>query len=563
MTLTINNKKIKFKSGQTILEVATANGFAIPTLCYHPDLKVQANCRLCVVEIEGHDHLETACSTLALEGMKIITDSPRIREARRLNLELIFSEHEEKCVDCLRRFDCNLLKYAREYQANISRFTDRKKKRKTYCFSKAVEIDGGQCIDCKACLEACQTVQKINYLEMRGSGINQEIVPTKDRDRACIYCGQCTLYCPAASAQEQSAVAAVEAALADKQKIVIAQFAPSLSISLREEFSSLNSENCEGKIKSALKQLGFDYVFDTGFGVDIASMLAAEELLKKLKDKQAAFPLITSSCPAWASYVEFYHPELLPHLSTIRSPHIQSAGMIKTYWAKKNNLNPRNIILVSIGPCTAEKHESIRPELFVNGRPLLDQVLTIRELVFLIKKNRLDFSKLPEKDSADLFNGSGAAVIYGTPGGTMGSVLHTATALSGAQKKNKISNNHLEFKTVRGLTGFKEAVVNLQGKRWRVGVVNGIANIEHVLPHLKKYHYLEVRSCPDACVGGGGQVIPTTKEIKKKRMAELYRIGKKRSIRWAFENKAILAYYNWVKEHKLEKKLLYTKFKRI
>lgn len=564
MFLSINHKKIRFNAGQTILDIATANGFEIPTLCHHPDLKVQANCRLCVVEIEGRNRLETACSTLAEEGMSILTESPRIDKARVTNLELIFSEHEEKCLDCTRRYNCDLLKFASKYKVNIRRFQDRKLKRKTYRFANAVEIDGTQCIDCKNCLSACSDIQKINYLEMAGSGVNQEIVPTKNKDKACIYCGQCTLHCPAASAQEQSAYAPVEAAIKDKKKTVIVQFAPSIRVSLGEEFGLPYGENCEGKINSALKQLGFNHIFDVNFGADITTMTEAEELLERLKNKKAVFPMMTSCCPAWVAYAEFYHPELLPNLTSARSPHIHSAGMIKSYFAEKKKLDPKNIIVVSIMPCTAKKYESIRPELFLDGSPLVDFVLTTRELAFLIKKNRIDFSNLPDSGTEDLFNnGSGAAAIYGASGGVMESALRTAVSLSCGKTKNKLCDNRLEFKEVRGLAGFKEALVNLNGRKLRVGVVNGIGNIEHVLPHLKKYHYIEVMSCPGGCLGGGGQPIPTTKAIRQKRLEGLYKIDKGRTIRRAHDNKVMIEYYNWVKENKLEKKLLHTKFNGI
>lgn len=562
MTLNLNNKKVQFKAGQTILDVASANGFVIPTLCHHPDLKVQANCRMCVVEIEGHNHLETACSTLAAEGMNILTESPRVNSARLLNLELIFAEHAEKCADCTRRYNCDLLKLASEYKVKIGRFQDRKNKRKTYRFSNAVEIDGTQCIDCKNCVLVCRDIQKIDYLEIKGAGINQEIVPSKDKDKICIYCGQCTLHCPVAAAQEQSAYAPVEAAIKDKKKIVVVQFAPSIRVSLGEEFGLPYGINCEGKIISALKQLGFNYVFDVNFGADITTMTEAEELLERLKDKKAVFPMMTSCCPAWVVYAEFYHPELIPNLTSARSPHIHSAGAIKTYWAKKNNINPKNIIVVSIMPCTAKKHESIRPELMVDGRPLVDFVLTTRELAYLIKKNRIDFTKLADSEGESLFNnGSGAAAIYGASGGVMESALRTAVSLSCQKSKNKLCDNRLEFKEVRGLAGFKEATVNLDGRKLKVGVVNGIGNIEHVLPHLNKYHYIEVMACPGGCLGGGGQPIPTTKAIRQKRLEGLYKIDKKRSVRRAHENKAMTEYYDWVKKNKFTAKLLHTKFK--
>lgn len=561
MLLKLNNKKITAADGQTILDVASANGLKLPTLCHHPDLNVQANCRICVVEIKGEKELKTACSTLVREGMEILTDSPRVKNARIINLELLFAAHAEKCVNCTLRFDCELLRLATKYKIQINRFPDRKGSRKIYKFANAVEIDGSQCIDCKNCLEACGEIQKINYLKMAGSGINQEIVPVKDAASACIYCGQCALHCPVAAAQEQSACQSVEALIKDKSKIVIAQFAPSIRVSLNEEFGLPYGINYEGKIITALKKLGFNYVFDVNFGADITTITEAHELLARLKDKKAVFPMMTSCCPAWVAYVEFYHPELIPNLTSARSPHIHLAGAIKTYWAKKKKLNPRDIVIVSIMPCTSKKYEAARPELGLKGRPLVDFVLTTRELVYLIKKNKIDFKKLPTGQGDKLFNnGSGAAAIYGASGGVMESALRTAAALMAASSPDKIGDNRLEFKEVRGLVGVKEAALDLAGRKLKIAVVNGIGNISKVLPKLKKYHYIEVMACPGGCLGGGGQPLKMTKAIRQKRLEGLYSIDSKRTVRRAHENKLAQAYFVWAQKNNLSPQLLHTKF---
>jgi len=561
MNIKINNKKIVVKGIETILDVASANGFKVPTLCHHPDLEIQANCRICVVEVVGRDHLVTACSTLVEEGMQILTDSPRVKKARVINLELLFAEHTKKCGHCTLRYNCDLLKLAVKYKIKNNRFPSRKGKRKTYKFANAVEIDGTQCIDCKNCIEACSQIQKINYLKMEGVGINQEVVPVKDKKIACIYCGQCTLHCPVAAAQEQSAWDKVEKFLRAKNKVVVAQFAPSIRVSLGEEFGLPYGTNCEGKIYTALKKIGFNHVFDVNFGADITTITEAEELLERLKDKKAVWPMTTSCCPAWVAYAEFYHPELLPHLTSARSPHIHLAGAIKTYWAEQKKINPKNIVVVSIVPCTAKKYEASRPELGLKGSPQVDLVLTTRELAFLIKKNNIDFKKLPDGQGEKLFNnGSGAAAIYGASGGVMESALRSANALICEHSKNKFCDSHLEFKEVRGLAGLKEATVNLDGKKIKVAVVNGIGNIERILPKLKKYHYVEVMACPGGCLGGGGQPIPTTKAIRQKRLEGLYAIDSRRPIRRAHENKAMMTYYNWAKDHKLSKQVLHTTF---
>ena len=558
MQLKIDGKTISAASGQTILEVARQNGIRIPALCYHPDLDVKANCRICVVEIKGYDKLMTACSTLVRPGMEIATKSPLVKRARKTNLELILAGHTKKCASCLSFYDCELLRLIEEYKIPSDRLSNRKAKRKIYRFGNAVEIDGEQCIDCANCVEACDR-QGISHLRIAGAGADQEVVPTHDKESACIYCGQCALHCPAASAQEQNICPAVEAALGNKHKIMIAQFAPAVRVSLGEEFGLPYGANCEGQIYAALKRLGFNYVIDINFGADITTMVEAVELVERLKDKKKIGPMFTSCCPAWVAYVENYHPELIPNLTTARSPHIHSAGALKTYFARKRGIAPKNIQVVSIVPCTAKKYEAARPELTLNGRPLVDYVLTTRELAYLIKKNKIDFKKITPSTGDRLFNsGSGAAAIYGATGGVMESALRTAAVL--ACPESQTCNNRLEFKDVRGLAGVKEAIVDLAGKKLRVGVVNGLGNFKKILPKLKNYHYIEVMACPGGCLGGGGQPLPTTDEIRKKRLAGLYAIDKSRAVRRAHENKAMIEYYEWAKANNLSAKVLHTKF---
>jgi len=561
MEVKINDKIVVGQAGQTILELARSAGVKIPSLCQHPDLEAKANCRVCVVEIKGNDRLVTACSTPIKEGMEIATNSSRVKNARRINLELLLAEHTEACPTCLRRFNCDLLILGKQYKLKIKQFSERKGKRSTYCFAKAVEIDGSQCIDCQNCLTACAR-QGINYLTMTGSGVEQEVKPFKDKQKACIYCGQCTNVCPVAAAQEQSSWPQVERDLHNKNKIVVAQFAPAVRVSLGEEFGLPVGTNCEGKIYTALKQLGFHYIFDVNFGADITTMTEAEELLKRLRNKKAILPMITSCCPAWVAYAEFYHPELLPNLTTARSPQLHTAGAIKTYWAKKNKIPASKIVVVSIVPCTAKKYEASRPELWFKGKPLVDYVLTTRELAFLIKKNNLDFKKLIESRGEALFNeGSGAAAIYGASGGVMESALRSVTSFINPQN-NPLGKKRLEFKDVRGLQGFKEAIIDLGTRKLRVGVVSGISNFSRVLPKLKKYQYIEVMACPGGCLGGGGQPIPTTQAIRQKRLAGMYNLDQSRSVRRAHENKAMIEYYEWVKCNHLEAQVLHTKFKR-
>ncbi len=579
----MNKKQIKVKvdgriyygkEGQSILNFLTEKGFKIPALCHYPDLKIKANCRVCLVEVKGCDKLLTSCSNFIKEGMEIYTSSDKVKKARQINIELLYASHMEKCPTCSFRFDCNLLKFAKEYKLKINRFADRKNNRLTYKFGSAIEIDGSQCIDCDNCVESCQ-LQGISFLEKDSYGINQEIKAVKNPKKTCVFCGQCTLHCPVAACQEQDSVIPVETVLKEKKKIIVAQIAPAVRVSLGESFSYDYGVNVENEIYTALKKLGFNYVFDVNFGADITTMVEAEELVERMGDKKAVWPMITSCCPAWVAYVEFYHPELIKNLTTARSPHIHNAAAIKTYYAKKLNIKSSDIYLVSIMPCTAKKEEKERLQHKYQGLKLVDEVLTTREFAYLLKKNNIDLVKLNKNEGKEFFfNGSGAAAIYGTSGGVMESALRSVSYFLRNEKntkninyktKNLKKNNlssKLEFKAVRGLDGVKEAEVEIMDKKLKIAVVSGLKNVENLIPKLSKYHYVEVMACPGGCIGGGGQPIPTTKEIVEKRMNALYQIDKKRDVRRAHENQEMLDCYQFLKNDKKRAKLLHTDYKK-
>lgn len=585
INIKINGRSIISDENKTIMQAANDNGLELPNLCWHPDLSVKANCRICVVEIAGRKNLATACSAKVEDGMEIITDSERVKRSRNLNIELIFAEHIERCPACVWRVNCKLLELADQYKIEITKFGDRKGKRKVYKFANAVEIDGTQCIDCRNCLEACNNLQKINYLELSGKGINQEIAPVnetgglalinrKSKKIDCIYCGQCAVHCPVGAAQEQADWPLVEKALHDKSKVLVAQFAPSIRVSIGEEFGAESGKIMLGQVVAALKQLGFNYVFDVNFGADITTMVEAEELAQRIK-LNGTLPMFTSCCPAWVKYVEFYRPDLMPNLTTARSPQMHSAGLIKTYWAEKMKIKPKNITVVSVMPCTAKKFEAGRGELKIGGNPPVDYVITTRELAWLIKKNKIDFAGLkPAAADNPLGEASGAAAIYGATGGVMESALRTAEYLlmtaqdsvcAGVKEKNKLKLCHsrIEFEEARGQQGVKEADVELAGKKLRIAVVNGIGNIAPILENLKNYDYLEVMACPDGCIGGGGQPIPTTAVIRKKRLEALYKIDAASAVRRAHENKEAVGALKWLEgKGKLKNQVLYTGYKK-
>lgn len=561
----INGRAVQGREGESVLSVAERNKIDIPSFCNHPDFCAKGNCRVCVVEINNSTNakLTTSCSLEIAEGMEIITDSEKVKKARKMNIELIFAEHIEKCYKCIWRFQCKLLKYAEDYNILITKFKDRKSKRKIYKFENAIELDGSQCIDCRNCVDACSKLQKIDFLEIKGKGAAQEIVPSKDKSKKCILCGQCTVHCPVSAAQEQASWEDVESHIKENKKIVVAQFAPSIRVSIGEDFNMKHGEVVTENLVAGLKKLGFDYVFDVSFAADITTIVEAEELLERINNK-GKMPMFTSCCPGWVNYVELNHPKLIPHLTTARSPQIHGGGAVKTYWSDIKNIDPKNIIVVSIMPCTAKKYEASRPEMKINGNLPVDYVLTTRELSFMLKKAGIDLSTIGKEKADDpMGNPSGGGVIFGASGGVMESALRVADSYACGDGKGALCGKRIDFKDVRGLDGIKESIVNIAGNKLRVAIVNGIGNIEPILTNISNYDYVEVMACPGGCIGGGGQPIPTTKEIRQKRINALYSLDKSSIIRKSHENESALSIIKWLKKNaSLSHKVLHTRFKK-
>lgn len=561
INITINNKRQRVEAGEKLLSIFNQLKIKVPTFCYHSDLPVHATCRLCVVEILGSSRLAPSCATAVQAGMKILTHSPKVIRARRLILEYIMGEHYEQCETCYYQGECRLWQYLREYRADPDRFSERKQRRPVYSLADTVYYDTKKCIECRNCIDVCQK-QGIGFVTIERKGYRTIIKPHKNPKNDCIYCGQCINHCPVGAIFERQEIKQVQAALADPKKYVVGDIAPSVRVSLGEEFGLPPGKIVTGQIVAALRRLGFEKVFDVNNGADFTTYEEAQELAKRIK-AGGPFPLFTTCCPAWFKYVEQKYPEFIPYCTTAKSPMMMSGTIIKEYFARKNKIPHNQMVVVSIMPCTAKKFEIKRPELRVNGRPVVDYVLTTRELALLLKAQALDLRQMPEEDFDNpLGESTGAAAIYGVSGGVMESALRSAYYF--ITKKNLPS---VDFKSLRGsIAGVKKATVKMRGLELKLAVVNGLGNAGIILEELKRdpqaYHYVEVMTCPGGCIAGGGQPIPINDEIRAKRAQALYQIDANKKIRLAHRNPSLLRIYKeFFGQHpELKHKLLHTHY---
>lgn len=544
MQIVINKKKVKALEGQTVLEVAKENNIDVPALCHHSDLDTKANCRLCLVEVKGQKGLKAACSTKAVQNMEVTTESPKIKRARKINLELLFAQHSEECDDCIWNFNCQLLKLAEKYNVKKKRFSGRKTNWPCYQFGPALVFDSSKCIDCRNCVDVCKK-QGVNFLEIKERGHLFQVVPSENKKRDCIFCGQCIVHCPVGAFEAVGEFEDVERPLQQKNKTVIFQFAPSIRTTIGEEFNMPYGEVVTEKLVGAIKKLGVDKVFDTSCGADFTTFEEAKELMEKLK--KGTTPCLSSCCSAWVKFVEFNYPEFIPKIATTRSPQTILGGLIKTYFAEKDKIDPKNIVVVSVMPCVAKKYEIRRKELEIKGLKPVDYVLTTRELAYLLKKHKIDLRKVkPQKADDPLGVPSGGGVIYGASGGVAESALRTAYEMASGKKLPRI-----DFKEVRGMQGIKRASIKLNGKTVKLAVVNGLGNAQKILEELKKnpkaYDAVEVMACFGGCIGGGGQPVPADAKIRGQRAAPLYQIDAEKEIRTAHENPVVKKVYrDWL-----------------
>lgn len=541
MTVYINKKKYSAQTNESILQVAIKNGVEIPHFCYHEDLPVEANCRTCLVEIEKTGKVVTSCTLRAEEGLAVNTNTAKVKRLRLKNLELLLAGHSKNCPKCKKDLYCRVAEIIKKHKISTAKYKRPKIKEKTHKMCQAAELDPQLCIACNNCVAICQKIG-IGFLEMQGKNIQTHATYTRKPNIDCIYCGQCTVHCPVGSAREQSEIKEVERVLKNKDRIVIAQMAPSVRASIGEEFGLPVGTDLTGQIYTAFRKLGFDKVFDVNMGADITTVVEAEELAERI-GKNENLPMFTSCCPAWVKFIEFYHPELINHLTTARSPQIHSGGAYKTWWAEKEKINPEKIIVVSFMPCTSKKYEARHEKLKIKGLFPVDYVLTTREFATLLKKRRINLPKLrPSKvDLPGTF--SGASAIYGASGGVMESALRTAYYKITGKELGRV-----EFNSVRGIDGIKKAQIKIGNKNLNIAVISTAANAEKIIEEIKNnkrsYDYIEVMACPGGCIGGGGQPIPSTLQIVKKRTEALYKIDSGMKIRKAHLNPVVKDFFD-------------------
>ena len=557
-TVIIDGVKVTAPKGTTILEAARMAGIHIPTLCYLKDINAIGACRMCVVEVKGARGLCAACvypiSGPGRDGslMEVTTNSPRVIEYRKKTLQLILSDHNRSCLSCIRSGECELQELCRRYGVDNEGEFDGAKSESEIDDSAAHMIrDNSKCILCRRCVAACEKTQGIGVIGANNRGFKTNIGCAFEMDLAdtsCVSCGQCIAVCPTGALQEKENIDDVFAALSDPTKIVLVQTAPAVRAALGEAFGMPIGTDVEGKMAAALRRLGFDKVFDTNFGADLTIMEEANEFVDRVKNG-GKLPMITSCSPGWVKYCEHYYPEFTENLSSCKSPQQMFGAIAKSYWAEKEGIDPKNIVMVSVMPCTAKKFEIGRPDQDANGMPDVDIAITTRELARMIKRAGILFNELPDEEfDRPLGLGTGAAVIFGATGGVMEAALRTAVeTLTGEELKA------LDFTEVRGVEGVKEATYEVAGLKVNVAVASGLSNAAKVLEMVKSgekdYHFIEIMACPGGCVNGGGQPqqhasVRNFVDLRAERAKVLYNIDSANTIRKSHENPAIVELYD-------------------
>ena len=550
VNIKINNMPLSVPKGISILEAARMAGIEIPTLCYLKKINEIGACRICMVEVKGARSLVTACVYPVNEGMEIFTNTERVRKSRKMTLELILSTHDRKCLSCVRSGTCELQQLCKEFGVDDEGRFDGANPVHEYDDSAIHMIrDNGKCILCRRCVAACQA-QHISVIGANARGFDTHIGSAFERPLdsvACVSCGQCIVNCPTGAIYEKDDTAKVLEAINDPEKFVVVHTAPSIRVTLGECFGMHIGTNVQGKMVAALRRLGFDKVFDTDFGADLTIVEEANEFLGRVQNG-GVLPMITSCSPGWIKYCEHYYPDMLDHLSTCKSPQQMSGAITKTWYAEKMGIDPKDIVVVGIMPCTAKKFETKRDDQAASGYPDVDYSLTTRELGRMIESAGIYFKHLPDEEFDNpLGDSTGAAVIFGATGGVMEAALRTAVEkLSGEELKS------LDFTEVRGTDGIKEASYTVNGMEVKVCVVSGLANANTIMEKVKNgtadYHFIEIMGCPGGCVNGGGQpiqhaVVRNFVDLKARRAAALYEADKDMPLRKSHESEAVKRLY--------------------
>lgn len=545
INITIDDVNLSVPANTTILKAAETIGINIPTLCFHPDQAVKANCRVCVCEVAGLPLMQTACSTPVWEGMVVYTNTPAVIEARKTILDLILAHHPQDCLNCVRNKNCELQKLAEAYCTGKNPFPQIAKNLSVDDSTHAVIRDPNKCILCRRCDYTCSEIQTVNALGLEHRGKYTMMAASLGKNLAespCVMCGQCIHACPVGAIHENDQINEFLAAAADPDKIIVTQMAPAVRVAIGEEVGLATGAMDMNVLVSALRRIGFNYVLHTNFTADLTILEEGNELLKRLNEG-STLPMVTSCSPGWINFCETFYPDLLNHLSTCKSPQQMFGALAKTYWAEKMGIDAKNIYSVSIMPCTAKKHEASRPEMNSSGYRDVDLVLTTRELGKLFRMAGLDFSKIaPGNFDSWMGAYTGAGVIFGATGGVMEAALRTVyEVVTGKTLAN------VNFTFARGMEGIKETEINLDGVKVKVAIAHGLTNARKLMEQVRNgtspYHFIEVMACPGGCIGGGGQPITKLNEKRKDRIKGIYVEDENLPLRKSHDNPEVKQLY--------------------
>ena len=549
--LTIDGKEVEVRNGTTVLQAARKANIDIPTLCFLKEINAAGDCRMCIVEIEGRRGFVPSCITQAEDGMKVKTDTPELNQSRRIMLDLILSTHNRDCLTCIRNGNCELQALAEKFGVTNIEYEGQKVKPTIDELSPSIVRDNSKCIMCKRCVAACKNVQEIGAIDVAGRGFESRIAAENDKSLNsvnCTFCGQCIEACPVAALREKDETQRVWRKIRDKDTFVVVQTAPAVRAALGEEFGMPIGTNVTGKMVTALRRLGFDKVFDTNTGADLTIMEEANELIERLQNG-GTLPMITSCSPGWVRFIEMNYPDLIPHLSTCKSPHQMFGAILKSYYAEKERIDPKKMYVVSVMPCIAKKFERSREEMKNNGLDNVDSVITTRELARMIKQANINFKSLEDSEfDSPMGEATGAGAIFGTTGGVMEAALRTAYETVTGKNLEKI-----DFEEVRGKEGVKKATIQMGDKAVKVAVAHGLSNARKVMEEIKNgeadYQFVEIMACPGGCIMGGGQPIVSSKirndiDVRARRAECLYSIDERSTIRKSHESPVMKKLYS-------------------